>query len=193
MMSILAWVEGLRLSTWIRESDSVFAYAGVLFLHTLGLGMLVGTNVLIDLAVLRRRADAPLSALATFYPFMWAGFWLNVVSGSLLLIADATTKLTNPVFFIKMAFVGMAVLNMRAIRRHVSHAAVAAAAVSTGGHPLPGREPARSPFGKWRPATGEAGLQGLVWCSFLFWTAAITAGRLMAYLGPVSGAPDLAK
>ena len=192
MMAFLAWVEGLGLSTWIRESDSVFAYAGVLFLHTLGLGMLVGTNVLIGLVVLRRRLEAPVTSLAAFYPFMWAGFWLNVVSGSLLLIADATTKLTNPVFFIKMAFVGMAVLNMRAIRRHIGHAAPVAAAPSTGGRPVPATWSLRSPFARWMPATSESRVRGLVWFSFLLWTGAITAGRLMAYLGPVSGAPDLA-
>jgi len=27
--------------------------------------------------------------------------------------------------------------------------------------------------------------------SLIFWTGAITAGRLMAYFGPVSGAPGL--
>ena len=193
MMSFLAWVEGLGLSTWIREADSVFAYAGVLFLHTLGLGMLVGTNVLINLAVLRRQSEAPVAALAGFYRVMWTGFWLNVVSGSLLLIADATTKFTNPVFFIKMAFVGLAVVNMRAIHRHVSPAALRPAAVSTRGRLLQGKSSIPSWFGRWMPASDEARVRRLVWSSFLLWTAAITAGRLMAYLGPVSGAPHLSE
>jgi hypothetical protein len=35
------------------------------------------------------------------------------------------------------------------------------------------------------------GLRGLAVLSLLLWTGAITAGRLMAYLGPVSGAPGL--
>ena len=188
MMPFLAWVEGLGLSTWIRESDSVFAYAGVLFLHTLGLGMLVGTNVLIDLAVLRRRSEPGVTALAPFYRVMWTGFWLNVVSGSLLLMADATTKLTNPVFFVKMTFVGLAVLNMRAIHRQVSPAARRPAVVSGRGRQVPGRW-----FASLMPASEDARVRGLVWSSFLLWTAAITAGRLMAYLGPVSGAPDLAR
>lgn len=193
MMSFLASLEGLGLSTWIRESNSLFGYAGVLFFHTLGLGMLVGSNVLIDLAVLRPRSEAPVTALAAFYPIMWTGFWLNVVSGSLLLIADATTKFTNPVFFIKMAFVGLAVLNMRAIRRQIAPAALQAAAVSTTGRQLRSKWSIRSQFAGWMPASGEARVRLLVWSSFLLWTGAITAGRLMAYFGPVSGAPDLSK
>jgi len=32
-----------------------------------------------------------------------------------------------------------------------------------------------------------AGAKGLAWASLICWFAAITAGRLLAYLGPVSG------
>jgi uncharacterized membrane protein len=98
---------------------------------------------------------------------MWAGFWVNALSGTALLVADATTKLTNPVFYIKMAFVTLAVINMAVLRRRVFR----------------------------RPAIDAAAVAGfgraLAVTSLIFWGGAITAGRLMAYFGPVSGAPGL--
>ena len=30
---------------------------------------------------------------------MWAGFWINSITATALLVADATTKFANPVFF----------------------------------------------------------------------------------------------
>ena len=39
------------------------------------------------------------------------------------------------------------------------------------------------------PVSGTA--KGLAWLSLLCWVGAITAGRLLAYVGPVSGLPGL--
>jgi hypothetical protein len=36
-----------------------------------------------------------------------------------------------------------------------------------------------------------ANIKRLAWLSLACWTGAITAGRLLAYLGPVSGVPGL--
>ena len=96
-----------------------------------------------------------------------AAFWINALSGTALLVADATTKLTNRVFYIKMGFIALAVINMMLIRRRVF------------------RDPeiGRAPLG------GFARMLAVM--SIVLWAGAITAGRLMAYFGPVSGAPGL--
>jgi hypothetical protein len=39
------------------------------------------------------------------------------------------------------------------------------------------------------PISGAA--KGLAWASLVCWIGAITAGRLLAYVGPVSGLPGL--
>jgi hypothetical protein len=105
--------------------------------------------------------------MESFYRIMWAAIWVNAVSGTLLLMADATTKLMNRVFYIKMTFVFLAVMNMVWIRRRVFR----------------------------DPAIDTARIAGfgraLAVTSLILWTGAITAGRLMAYFGPVSGAPGL--
>jgi hypothetical protein len=156
-MDLLLWLESLAVSTWVRESASLLAYPGVLFLHTLGLGILVGANTAVALVVLRRSFDPASAALASFFTYMWLGFWINAGTGVLLVLADATTKLINPVFYIKIGFVVLAVVNMKHLRRQVT----ASASVS--------------------PSRTFAVL------SLVLWIGAITAGRLLAYIGPVSG------
>jgi hypothetical protein len=81
-------------------------------------------------------------------------------------MADATTKLVNPVFYIKMAFVAMAMVATVRLRRRAFRGASSSSGV-----------PERAKF--------------LAVACLVLWTGAITAGRLMAYLGPVSGAPGL--
>ena len=166
-MSFLLSLENSAFGTWVRESSSLWAYPTILFLHTVGLGFLVGLNAAIDLRILGVARKLPLAPMEAFYKIMWAAFWINALSGSALLIADATTKLTNPVFYIKMSFVTLAVINMVALRRRVFRRLANEAAPVAG-------------FGR-----------ALAVTSLIFWGGAITAGRLMAYFGPVSGAPGL--
>jgi len=169
MMQFLASVENTRFSTWVRESSSLWAYPTILFMHTVGLGFLVGLNAAIDLRILGFARRLPLAPMEKFYRIMWAAFWINTLSGTALLIADATTKLTNRVFYIKMGCILFAVISMVLIRRRV----FGDAAVDRDRAPL--AAPARA----------------LAVTSLVLWAGAITAGRLMAYFGPVSGAPGL--
>src|SRR5919204_1705110 len=104
-MDFLARLEATSFATWVRESSSLWAYPAILFLHTVGLGFLVGTNVVIALRLLGCASRLPIAPMERFYRVMWLGFWINAASGVALLMADATTKLTNPVFYIKMAFI----------------------------------------------------------------------------------------
>jgi hypothetical protein len=167
MMQVLASLENSAFGSWVRESSSLLAYPTILFMHTVGLGFLVGLNAAIDLRMLGAAPRMPLAPLEKFYPIMWTAFWINALSGTALLIADATTKMTNPVFYIKMTFVTLAVVNMVIIRRRVF----------------------RRPSLDLTPLSGSTRV--LAMTSLFFWAGAITAGRLMAYFGPVSGAPGL--
>ena len=165
-MTFLAALENSGFGTWVRESGSLWSYPTILFLHTLGLSMLVGPHLAIDLRVLGVGSDAPLEPMDNFFRVMWAGFWINAASGVALLVADATTKLINPTFYVKMGFIALAVATMVTMRRRLFRA-------SSGDH---------------RSATHA---RALAWVSIACWAGAITAGRLMAYLGPISGVPGL--
>ncbi len=163
MWNFFAWLESTGFCTWVRESDSVWAYPTILFLHTIGLGLVAGISGAIDLRILGVAERMPLAPMEDFFPMMWAGFWINAISGTVLLMADATTKLANPVFYVKMGFIALAVINIFVLRKQVFR------------DPLLDKRPV--------PMNGKI----LALTSLTLWIGSITAGRLMAYLGPVSG------
>jgi hypothetical protein len=162
-MDFLQWIEQTGLATWVRESSSLWAYPTILFLHTIGLATVVGLNAAIDLRLLGFAPEVPLSPMARFFPIMRAGFAVNALSGTALLIADASTKLANPVFYVKLVFIALALINMRLLRTQVFE----------------------DPLVDKRPLISNARI--LAFTSLIFWIGATAAGRLMAYIGPVSG------
>ena len=119
MESFFVWLEATPLSTWLRESPSLWAFPFVLILHTVGLAFFVGANVAWDVRVLGFSMGIPLDALRRYFLVMWAGFWINAVSGVLLLIAYPTKALTNPLFYAKLALIGLGIALALRIRRGV--------------------------------------------------------------------------
>jgi hypothetical protein len=156
-MEFLTWVEQLPFSTWVRESGSLVGYPLILTLHTIGLGLLMGTSFALDLRLLGFGRESPVAPYERFFPFLWLGFWVNALSGVILLMADATTKMINPVFYVKMILIALAVWNVSIVHRRM--------------------------FGAELPPNAKT----LAWTSIVLWIGATTAGRLMAYLGPVAG------
>ena len=163
-MEVLSHLEQAAFFAWVRESRSLLAYPGILLLHTLGMAVVVGLIAGIDLRILGFAPALPLAPMRKFLPIMWAAFAVNAVTGTILLAADATTKLTNPDFFVKMGFIFLAVILQRLIDARVFPAAAADEII-----PLPRRT------------------KMLAASSLVCWLGAITAGRLLAYVGPVSG------
>ena len=109
MDAFLIWLEATGLSTWVRDSPSVFAFPAILSLHTVGMGLVAGLNAAIALRVLGVAPQVPFTEMRRFFPVMWFGFWLNAASGVLLLIAYPTKALTNPVFYLKLLLIALAV------------------------------------------------------------------------------------
>jgi len=157
MMELLASLENSGFGTWLRESPSIWAYPAVLTLHTFGLGVLVGGNAVLDLRLLGYAPGIPLASLEKLFPMMWAGFWVNAISGVALFVADATTKGTTWVFITKLGIIVVGVLVLFAIRREVyGQNAEAAVATSTS--------------------------RVLAVASLTLWFLAIVTGRYMAYV-----------
>jgi len=155
--NIFRAIEATGLSVWIRESDSYFSFWLILSVHAIGMGVLVGASVLIGLRILGLAPDLPLAPMKRFYRFIWAGFWIQVASGLLLLIAYPTKSLTNPLFYVKLTLIGLAVASMQMLRNRV--------------------------FAD--PSLNEATMMArgrlfAIW-ALVFWVAAVTAGRLLAY------------
>ena len=149
-------IEESGFSSWIRKSDSVFGFYFILLFHTIGLSLLVGANAVVDLRILGVASDLPLKPLKRFFAIMWAGLAINVTTGILLLTAYPTKALTNPVFYVKLSFIGLAVITMQRINtRLFTDASLSEAAMIAKG-------------------------KTMAKCSLLFWLGAITAGRLLS-------------
>jgi hypothetical protein len=116
---LFASIEGSTLAAWVRESPSIWAYATILTLHTVGLAIVVGANVVVDLRLLGWATAIPLTALRAAFPIMWAGFAINFATGVLLFMADATTKSVQTVFYVKLTCITLALIVARTISKRL--------------------------------------------------------------------------
>src|SRR5215813_2616916 len=162
-MEFLRFIEHTSFSQWVTGSSSVLAFPSILLLHTIGMGVVVGISAGVDLRILGLAPALPLAPMERFFPLLWVGFWVNAVTGVIMLAADATTKMTNPDFYVKMACIALALINLRMIRNRVL----------------------RDPHVDKQPLSSNAKVLAVT--SLVLWLGAITSGRLMAYVGPVSG------
>ena len=106
-------IEQSGLSRWLRESQSLFGFYFILLFHTFGMSLVVGANAVVDLRILGIAPGLPLHPLKKLFGIMWTGLALNVMTGLLLLTAYPTKALTNPDFYVKLSFIGLAVYIMR--------------------------------------------------------------------------------
>ena len=157
MMDFYAWLEGSAFSTWVREAPTIWAYATILTLHTLGMAVLVGASAVLSLRLLGFGRAIPIAPLGVLFRVVWIGFGVNLVTGTVLFNADATTRGTQGLFIMKILFVAVGVASVVLIKRHLDSASTAPIVVS-------GR------------------VKGLACLSLVAWVVAITAGRLLAYV-----------
>jgi hypothetical protein len=150
------WLERSGLSRWIRE-ESLWAFPIILIFHTVGLAFLAGANVAFDARILGVARGVPLPSMLPFFRAMWIGFWVNAVSGLLLLITYPTKAVTNPVFYLKLGFITIGLVHAEWTRRDIL------------------RNPAFGENVESRPSKLLAAV------ALFCWLAAITAGRLLAY------------
>ena len=156
-----AFLESLQQSAFARfvgESGSLLGYPTVLFLHTLGLGTVAGVSAGIALRALGFARSIPVEVLDRLFPIMWFGFLVSAVSGLALLVTDPVTKLHQTVFYVKLIFIALAVVNMQMMRNQIFRGPSATSGV------LP------------------SNARLLAVASLIFWIGATTAGRLIAYL-----------
>ena len=98
-----------------------------------------------------------MSSLRVFFKIFWGGFFLNLVTGSLLFAAHATTTGFIPMYYLKLALIAAGMVLSLPIRKFVDG--------QTSDDVIPSR------------------VKGLAALSLLVWVAVITTGRLIAYVG----------
>ena len=108
MDAFLSFVERSDLSMWIR-GDSLLAFPTIITLHTIGMGFLAGGSTAIDLRILGFAPGIPVKSMVRFYPLLWLALALNIPTGILLVIGYPTKQLTNPIFYVKLSLLALAI------------------------------------------------------------------------------------
>jgi hypothetical protein len=160
-MDFAQWLENTGFSVWVRESPRIFAFPTVLLLHTIGMALCVAVSAGINLRILGFAPSLKLSPLARLFPILWLGFWMNAITGTILVMQDATNKLFQYRFLSEDGIIALAVVALRMIRKQVF----------------------LNPQVDKAPLPGNA--KTLAVLSLFFWIGAITCGRLLAYVGPI--------
>jgi hypothetical protein len=141
---------------WVQAT----AYPVVISLHSVGLALLVGLLVVIDLRVLGFARGLPLPALRKLMTVVWIGFAVNAVSGAMLFSIDASKDFYSTLFRVKLSAIAIGLIIGAVIKAKVLTPARPGAAPDAGVAP-------------WAKV--------LAALSLATWAGAIVAGRLMAY------------
>jgi hypothetical protein len=108
MLAFCKWLEQTLVGASVRES--LWLFPVIETLHLLGMAALVGTIVVFDLRLLgwimRRERVSQLAA--RLLPWIWTAFAVQVVTGALLFMSEATKMYANPAFRVKMLLICLA-------------------------------------------------------------------------------------
>lgn len=157
-MEFFAWLEMTAIAQAIRTVPWI--YPALETAHYVGLAMLVGGIMLIDLRLLGLARALPLRSMIGLIPWVWAGFTVNAISGSLIFIYGATGFSQNTAFRIKMILMLLAGIN--AMIFTVAAARTGRAWIDAGSVPAP--------------------IKAIATASFVLWLGVVTMGRWMAYI-----------
>jgi hypothetical protein len=146
-------LENSAFSQWVLGSDSLLAYPTILTLHTVGLGLVVGTALIFNLRVMGFGAEIAIANMRNLVRIFWIGFAINLASGLILFAAEASKRAPQTVFYIKLGLIAAAIILTLRLRT--------------------APEDGRRDSGSVRLLAGVA---------LVLWAGAIVAGRLMAYL-----------
>jgi len=158
-MPVFEWLETTALAIWVGES--LWGYPIVLGMHAIGLAIVVGIFIMLDLRILRVIRDVSFDAFLSLFRLAWIGLLVNTISGSALFTSQASTFVESAPFLIKISSVIAGVIVGIVIQRRLKLRAA-----------------------DWDIADTniESSARALAALSLVCWIGAIFAGRLIAYL-----------
>ena len=158
-MPVFEWLETTALAIWVGES--LWGYPIMLGMHAIGLAIVVGIFVMLDLRMLGVVRGVSFTAFLSLYRLAWIGLLFNALSGSALFTSQATTFVESAPFLIKISAVIAGVIFGIFIQRRLKLRAA-----------------------DWDAADAnvESSATALAVLSLICWIGAIFAGRLIAYL-----------
>ncbi len=158
MDGILTWMRDSALAGMIN--NNIWVFPTLETLHFIGLILLMGSLLIIDLRFVGFAPRIPLDAVLGFLPVSLIGFVINLTTGILFLFSDPYHYYDNLSFRLKMLTVLLAGLNAIWFKLSLNLELL----------------PAQSPGNPGMRIRLIAGL------SLLLWTSVIVFGRMIPYL-----------
>lgn len=161
LLSACQWLEMTRFAAAMRNSSWLFDVTETI--HSLGIILVAGTIMLVDLRLLGKglRAEPVSHVVGRIVPWTLWGFVLMFVTGAWLFASEATKLYRSPAFRIKLVL--LALVGLNALIFHLTIYRTAA------------------DWDEAQVAPVRARIAG--WCSLVLWIGIIAAGRSIAY-GP---------
>jgi hypothetical protein len=160
MDMIISWVietlNATAFSKFIMTNPYLFPFLEML--HFLGLCLLFGSLLIVDLRVIGFARAIPLDRVEIFVRLTLVGFAINLLSGVIFVIGDSDRYLINIAFWSKMGVITLAALNTVYFVRRIRPQLVA------GNVKL------------------SSDAQFIAAASLVLWTAVIILGRMIPYV-----------
>lgn len=137
---------------------SYTGYPSMIALHALGMAVMVGLALALDMRLLGWFDGIPYASMNRYLGVAWFGFIVNTLSGAALFAAQATTYVTDFTFILKMLLVVAGAISVAVLQGALAREG------ATWGSSAPGK------------------IKTLAAASIVFWVLAIIIGRLIAYL-----------
>lgn len=111
-MENTSWAAGIRESLWL--------YPALEIVHIVGITLLVGAAFMFDLRLLGYSKGLHVQGLSMhLLPWSRKGLWLIIPSGILLFITNANSLSADPTFWLKMALLFIALINVLVFHRFI--------------------------------------------------------------------------
>jgi hypothetical protein len=155
-LSFLQSLQDSAFGVWV--STSLVGYPLMITLHAIGMAVMVGISVALDLRLLGWFPGIPYTAINRFLSIAWIGFTINLLSGTALFCMQATSYVKDNTFLLKMLFVVLGAVVAAFLQSSLNRNSASWGVAAPGGIKL------------------------LAVASIGFWTAGMVTGRLIAYL-----------
>ncbi|MEJ8566109.1 DUF6644 family protein [Elongatibacter sediminis] len=150
---MLDWLESTAVARMVQET--MWGYPIVLSSHAVGMAILAGIVLMMNFRVLGLAPGIPLDSLRPVYRVALIGLVINVISGTMLFVANASGFVESTPFWLKMAMLVVGITLLIMMKRRM---------FASGGVLEPG-----------------GGVKAMAALSSVAWLGVIVMGRLIAY------------
>jgi hypothetical protein len=159
MDAIVTWILGTSINAWMLSAPWAWPIAEIV--HFIGLSILLGSMLLIDIRLAGYWRSMSLGAVHRLLPWAILGFGINLITGVLFFFGDPERYVANIGFKIKMLLVVIAGLNAIYFKLKI--------------------DPDMASWGVDDDSTMQA--KTVAYISLLSWFGVLLFGRLIPYIG----------